>query len=63
MAQLRGELPLPWEGALSAQLRDKLGVFKEPVLQLLQRDPARRASMQYFSGMCRTMFMIPPSQP
>ena len=56
MQRLRGDLPMPWEGQLSAAVQRKLGAFKGPVLQLLERDPARRASMSAFHGACTKLF-------
>ena len=56
MSQLRGEAPLPWEGELSAHTLRQLGAFKGPVLQLLRRDPARRASMRSFHDACTKLF-------
>ena len=59
VARLVGELPLPWEGELPAGTRAKLGIFKAPVLRLLHRDPAQRATMADFCSVCQTMFMSP----
>jgi hypothetical protein len=56
MAQLRGELALPWEGDMSLQVQRGLGAFKGPVLQLLDRDPARRVSMKRFHAACTRLF-------
>ena len=56
IAQLRGELPLPWEQDTDEGNRNKLGAFKGPVLQLLQRDPARRVSMRRFHDVCSRLF-------
>jgi hypothetical protein len=50
--QLKGGLPLPWEGAAGAPVRAKLGLFCGPVLQLLQRDAERRASLRHFYNLC-----------
>ena len=60
VARLLGELSLPWEGDLPAATRAKLGIFKAPVLRLLHRDPAQRATMADFCSLCQTMFMSPP---
>lgn len=53
-AQLRGEAPLPWEGggSLRADTRRKLGIFQQPVLALLRRDPRDRPSMAAFCDTC-----------
>lgn len=56
---LRGDRPLPWEGQLSAQHAQRLGAFKQPVLQLLHRDPARRPSMHDFHAACTQLFVSP----
>eukprot|EP00892_Ulva_mutabilis_P008124 jgi/Ulvmu1/5684/UM024_0031.1 len=55
VAQLLGVLPLPWEGELGQEVKDRLGIFREPVLRLLHRDPAQRASMQHFCDLCQSM--------
>ena len=49
---LGGQEALPWEGELSAEKQRKLGVFRGPVLQLLQRDPGRRSSLEAFHASC-----------
>lgn len=55
--QLLGEQPLPWEGErLTGAQRTRLGVFRRPVLQLLERDPARRPTLQQFCDMCTSIF-------
>lgn len=56
IAQLKGHVPLPWEGELTPDLQRKLGAFKGPVLQLLHRDPARRVSMRRFHVACTKLF-------
>eukprot|EP00892_Ulva_mutabilis_P011411 jgi/Ulvmu1/8642/UM046_0047.1 len=57
IAQLLGKQALPWEeGQLSAAQRSRLGVFRRPVLQLLERDPVRRPSLQQFCDMCTSIF-------
>eukprot|EP00892_Ulva_mutabilis_P004146 jgi/Ulvmu1/2102/UM125_0006.1 len=55
-AQLMGDLPLPWEAELSPEMQRKLGAFKEPVLQLLQRDPSRRIALRRFHDICNRLF-------
>lgn len=52
LAMLEGAKPLPWEGELSRRLRSKLGLLGGPVLQLLQREPARRSTMEAFCASC-----------
>eukprot|EP00892_Ulva_mutabilis_P002848 jgi/Ulvmu1/12564/UM091_0005.1 len=55
-AQLRGETLLPWEGDnLRSDVRRKLGIFREPVLGLLRRNPHERASMQAFCDTCNDL--------
>ena len=56
MAQLRGDLPLPWEGEMPARMQHGLGALKGPVLQLLRRDPAERVSVQRFHAACARVF-------
>jgi serine/threonine protein kinase len=43
--QLAGRAALPWEGPRRSQLLRKLRVFKNNVMDCLQRDPARRPPM------------------
>lgn len=44
---------LPWEGdAAAALVRERLGIFGAPVLELLHRDPLRRATMAMFLSEC-----------
>jgi hypothetical protein len=54
--QLKGVMPLPWEQEMSSQLQKGLEAFKEPVLQLLHREPAQRASMKRFHAACTHLF-------
>ena len=65
MAQLRGESELPWEGRrfrAHPSDRRRLGVFRQPVLALLQRRPERRATMQQFCNSCHRLFSsVPPT--
>jgi hypothetical protein len=56
LAQLRGDLALPWEGEMSLKVQKDLGLFKGPVLQLLHRDPERRVSMKRFHVACTHLF-------
>ena len=55
-ARLLGHLPLPWEGKLRPGVRRRLGVFLEPVLQLLQREPSQRMAMCRFHSTCSKLF-------
>ena len=36
--------------------RRKLGAFREPILQLLNRDPSKRPSMPDFYNQCNSVF-------
>lgn len=48
---VNGEM-LPWEGErLTPNVRSKLRLFQDALLQLLHRDPEQRPSMKQF---CRT---------
>lgn len=49
---LAGERPLPWEGGLSPRTQRRLGILRRPVLQLLQREPSRRSTMEDFCDSC-----------
>jgi hypothetical protein len=52
---LLGEKPLPWENLPSAE-RKRLGEFRKPVLQLLNRNPDQRPSMSQFYANCNAIF-------
>lgn len=58
--------PLPWEQPRVSEDDDlKLGKFRHGILQLLQRDPAARATARDFSVFVREVFssvQIRPSQ-
>ena len=56
MQRLRGDLPLPWEGDLSLDVHRRLGSFKNLILQLLHREPARRITMRSFHHACNRLF-------
>ena len=58
IAQLTGEKRLPWEmqGVAAAERLESLGVFKGAVLQLLNRDPTLRPSMQRFYDAANRIF-------
>ena len=56
VARLLGELPLPWEEELSSLVVRQLGVFRGPVMQLLQREPSDRISMDRFHALCSKVF-------
>lgn len=55
VAQLLGEEPLPWENMSTAD-RHKLGAFRGPIMELLNRDPAKRPSMPQFYHNCNSIF-------
>lgn len=47
---------LPWEeGGSRPDMAPALGVFREPVLELLNRDPSLRPSMDSFCGWCNRL--------
>ena len=54
--RLVGELPLPWEKELSPLVVRQLGVLRGPVMQLLQREPSERISMDRFHAHCSKVF-------
>ena len=56
MQRLRGDLPLPWEGELSPEVRRCLGTFRGPIMQLLHRDPTKRIAMRTFHQACNKLF-------
>jgi hypothetical protein len=52
---------LPWEeGRISAGDKKKLGKFRKPIMQLLQREPSERGTALQF---CKQMFEIFSSTP
>ena len=54
--QLLGQEPLPWEGdRLTHTLRRRLGFFRAPVLRMLCRDPARRATCKQLAAALRRL--------
>lgn len=56
-SQLLGEEPLPWEGdRLTSAMRKSLGIFRSNVLRLLDRNPAKRMTMQQFANACDAIF-------
>ena len=55
--QLLGEELLPWEGdRLTADTKRRLGAFRAPVLRMLSRDPAQRASCKDLAAALRAVF-------
>ena len=55
--QLLGEEPLPWEGdRLTRDTKRRLGVIRAPVLRMLCRDPAQRASCKDLAAALRAVF-------
>ena len=53
----RGRRQLPWERVpLDAAVRAQLGAFRRVVLQLLDRNPLGRPSMQEFCAACERVF-------
>eukprot|EP00892_Ulva_mutabilis_P003267 jgi/Ulvmu1/1311/UM011_0039.1 len=60
--KLRGVQELPWEGDLAEKdptARRRLGLFREPVLGLLHRDPAQRATLADFCRTANSVFSSP----
>ena len=55
MAMILGNEPAPWEelDTSRAMLRP-LGIFKQAVLGLIDRDPAQRTSIHAFQRACRS---------
>lgn len=50
---LRGEKPLPWEEHVGAPaVNGALGVLRDPILGLLERDPDRRTTVRAFAEAC-----------
>ena len=56
IAQLLGDLPLPWECSLSAATANRTDVLRGPVLSLLHRNPGARPSMHHFHKICENPF-------
>lgn len=56
IGQLKGDTPLPWEGSRSSKLLQQLGMLRSPVLRLLERVPAHRASAKQFHNACNKAF-------
>lgn len=57
LAQLLGDQDLPWEGTRAApDTMRKLRSLRSPIMLLLERDPARRLSMQQFCESCDDIF-------
>ena len=58
MDKIAGVMPLPWEDPNTAPaLLRQFGHFKLPVLSLLERDPAKRPSMDQFLKQCNRVLM------
>jgi hypothetical protein len=56
VAQIVGEQLLPWEDAARAkQLLRTAGIFRAPVLTLLQRDPENRPTVGSFLAQCSSL--------
>lgn len=56
MQRLQGDLPLPWEGDLSSQVKTSLGTFRRLTLALLHRQPCERITMRGFNNACTDFF-------
>ena len=62
VAKLLGKEELAWEGDLAEKnstARRRLGLFREPILSLLHRDPAQRASLEDFCKTTNNVFSSP----
>ena len=62
MARLLSKQELAWEGDLAEKnstARHRLGLFREPILSLLHRDPAQRASLAEFCKTTNNVFSSP----
>ena len=60
--KLLGKEELAWEGDLvekNPTARRRLGLFREPILSLLHRDPAQRASLAAFCKTTNNVFSSP----
>lgn len=55
MAMLAGERPLPWERLQSSD-KKRLGEFRKPIMQLLNRNPDQRPSLSQFYDSCNAIF-------
>eukprot|EP00892_Ulva_mutabilis_P004163 jgi/Ulvmu1/2118/UM127_0003.1 len=56
LAQLKGDSQLPWEGSRSSKHLQRLGMLQAPVMRLLERIPAHRASARQFHTACNKAF-------
>ena len=62
IAQIAGEAPLPWEDPATAPaILKRFGLFKEVILELLERDPDARPSMADFMRSCRQVLALTTS--
>ena len=62
VAKLLGKEELAWEGDLTQKhptARLRLGLFQEPILALLHRDPSQRISLAGFCKTTNTVFSSP----
>ena len=62
LAKLLGSDELAWEGNLAEKnptVRQRLGLFREPILSLLHRDPGQRASLEAFCKTTNSVFSSP----
>ena len=57
VARLKGDLPLPWEE--DSPTRRKLGLLRDPVLQLLRRRAGDRIGMRRFHALAARTFSGP----
>lgn len=63
ISQIVGEAPLPWEDPAKAPaIHKRFGLFKDVILELLERDPDLRPSMSSFTRSCRQVLALTTSQ-
>ena len=63
IAMILGEQPAPWEEPATArELLKPLGIFKQAVLGLIERDPANRTSIGNFRKACRSSMAATSTQ-
>lgn len=62
ISQIVGETPLPWEDPATAPvILKRFGLFKDVILELLDRDPDARPSMVDFTRSCRQVLALTTS--
>ena len=62
ISQIVGDRPLPWEDPVTAPaILKRFGLFKDVILELLDRDPNARPSMLDFTRSCRQVLALSTS--